>query len=293
MAYSEDAVVAIDVPLDVEDELVLGFAEDEDADGEHDDRPGGAEGEDLGRGALVPQEDVAHEGHEAVHGVRLDDADDPKGGTLVDEQLEVPEQGREVGPRGEDDAPQVDDVAEEHGERADDEADADAEDDEETQAHGQPDKVPGGHDAEPQHDERDGDEREGEVHEREQDLLHREHEARDLDLFEQRGGVEERRERGAGRVGHERECDVAQDEVEREVLDAVAEQEREHDAHDNHHEQRVQHRPNDAQHAAAVFELEVLGDELLQDKAVLLCFVLGIRLDGSRVGRIVGHEQCS
>ena len=48
-----------------------------------------------------------------------------------------------------------------------------------------------------------------------------------------------------------------------------------------------------AQHAAAVLELEVLGDELLQDKAVLLCFVLGIRLDGSRVGRIVGHEQCS
>lgn len=293
MAYSEDAVVAIDVSLDVEDELVLGFAEDEDADGEHDDSPDGTERENLERGALIPQEDVAHEGHKAVHGVRLDDADNPQGGTLVDEQLEVPEQGREVGPCGEDDAPQVDDVAEEHGERADDEADADAEDDEETQAHGQPDEVPSGDDAEPQHDERDRDEREGEVHEREEDLLHGEHEARDLDFFEQRCGVEERRERGAGGVGHERERDVAQDEVEREVLDAVAEQEREHDAHYDHHEQGIQHRPDDAQHAATVLELEVLGDELLEDEAVLLCFVLGIRLDGSRVGRVIGHEQCS
>lgn len=188
----------------------------------------------------------------------------------------------------------MDDIAKKDCERTDNKADADAEDDEQGKADGQPDEVPGGHDAEPQHDDGDRDEREGEVDERKEDLLHREHEARDLDLFEQRGSVEEGRERGAGGVGHEGERDVAQDEVEREVLDAVAEQEREHDAHDNHHEQRVQHRPNDAEHAAAVLELEVLGDELLENEAVFITLGFRVRRDRCAGGCCsVGHEQCS
>ncbi len=88
-----------------------------------------------------------------------------------------PEDGREVRPSGEEDAPQVNDVAEEGGEGAHDQADAGAEEHEQEQADGQPDDVPGGHDAEPQHDERDGDQREGEVHECEQNLLNWEDEA--------------------------------------------------------------------------------------------------------------------
>ncbi len=59
----------------------------------------------------------------------------------------------------------------------------------------------------------------------------REDEARDADLLEQRGGVDERHEGLAGGLRHEGERDVAQDEVERVVLDAVAEQEREYAAH--------------------------------------------------------------
>ena len=58
--------------------------------------------------------------------------------------------------------------------------------------------MPGGYNAEPQHDERNGDEREGEVHECEQNLLNWEDEARDADLLEQRGGIDERHEGLAG-----------------------------------------------------------------------------------------------
>ncbi len=219
----------------------------------------------------------------------------------------------------------MNDIAEEDSEGAHDQADAGAEEHEKEQTNGQPDDVPGGDNAEPQHDKSDGDQREGEVHECEQDLLDWEDEARDADLLEQRGGVDERHERLAGGLGHERERDVAQDEVKRIVLDECeqdlldwedeardadlleqrggvderherlagglghererdvaqnevkrivldvgTEDEREHDAHDNHHHEGVQYGPCDAEDAAAVLALEVLGDELLEDEAVLI-----------------------
>lgn len=157
--------------LDVEDELMLGFAEHEDADAEHDDRPKDAQAKRLHRGVLVPQEDVAHESDKTVHGIEFDDGHDPGGGAVCCELRGNPEDGREVRPSGEDDAPQVNDVAEEDGEGTHDQADARAEEHEQEQADGQPDDVPGGDNAEPQHDECDGDQRKGEVHECEQNLL--------------------------------------------------------------------------------------------------------------------------
>lgn len=279
--------------LDVEDELMLCFAEHEDADAEHDDRPKDAQAKRLHRGVLVPQEDVAHESDKTVHGIEFDDGHDPGGGAVCCELRGNPEDGREVRPSGEDDAPQVNDVAEEDGEGTHDQADARAEEHEQEQADGQPDDVPGGDNAEPQHDERDGDQREGEVHEREQNLLNWEDEARDADLLEQRGGVDERHEGLAGGLRHEGERDVAQDEVERVVFDVGAEDEREHHAHDDHHHEGVEDRPRDTEDAAAVLALEVLGDELLQDETVFIELGFCKRLNVSGGGSGFCHEQRS
>lgn len=70
--------------LHVENELMLGLAEHEDAEGEHRQRPDRAGQKDREAGALLPEEDVAHERNERVHGVHLDDADDPHGSTAVE-----------------------------------------------------------------------------------------------------------------------------------------------------------------------------------------------------------------
>lgn len=187
----------------------------------------------------------------------------------------------------------MNDIAEEDGEGAHDQADAGAEEHEQKQADGQPNDVPGGHDAEPQHDERNGDQREGEVHECEQNLLNWEDESRDADLLEQRGGVDERHEGLAGGLRHEGERDVAQDEVERVVLDVGAEDEREHHAHDDHHHEGVEDRPRDTEDAAAILALEVLGDELLQDETVFIELGFCKRLNVSGGGSGFCHERRS
>lgn len=268
--------VCHDSALDVEDELVLGLLEHEDTDDERDDGPRDAHEEHRGRWVLLPQEDVTHELEIVVHGVYLHQHDDPVRGTLVDKEGEVPEDGREVGPRDDDDAPQVDNVAEEDGERANGHAYANAKEHQQEQAQGQPDEVPCGHNLEEQHDDGHGDERESEIHEREQDLLHREDVPVDLNLLEQRRGVDDARERRVGGVTHERERHVAHDEVERKVGDVAAKHVREHDGHDDHHEQRVENAPQHAEETTAVLELEVLGDELLEDEQVLLIRTRGL-----------------
>ena len=125
--------------------------------------------------------------------------------------------------------------------------------------------MPGGHHVEPQHDDGDGDKREGEVHEREQDLLHREHKAMDLDLLQERGRLDDGGERLARGIGHHGEGDVTHNEVERvhlrrdRAVATLGEDGGEHDGHHDHHEQRVEHAPGNAQEAAAVFDLEVFA----------------------------------
>lgn len=242
---------------------MLRLAEREDAEREGEQCPDRAQDDGLHRGILGPQEDIAHEGDEAVHRIELHDREDDGGRPGVDELVGNPENGSEVRPGGEHDAPQVDDIAEEYGEGADGEADPNAEDDEQQQTDGEPDDVPRGDDAEPKHDDGHRDKREREVHQCEKHLLDGEDEAGDLHLLEQRGGVEEGRQGSACGFGHEGEGDVSQNKVQRIVLDVRPEDEGEDDAHDGHHEQGVEHRPDNAQHASAIFELEILGDELL------------------------------
>mgnify|MGYP000333975885 CR=1 FL=1 len=230
-------------------------------------------------GTRLVHDGAAHHLEVVVHGVRLDDPHHDLGGAGVGEQGEVPEDGREVGPGREGDAPEVDHVAEEDRGGADEQADANAEEHEKEERRDHPDDVPGGHDLEEQHDHDDGDEREPEVHHRGEDLLDREHPAVDLDLLEQRGGADDGRQAAVRGLAHERERDVADDEVEGVVLHVGAAQEvREDEAHDHHHEQRVEDAPDDAEDRAAVPQLEVLGHELLQDEAVL----------GERAGNVRG-----
>ena len=72
-----------------------------------------------------------------------------------------------------------------------------------------------------------------------------------------------------GRIGHDREGDVTDDEVERVHLGrdgtvaTLREDGRKDDCHDDHHEQGVQHAPDDTKDASAVLALEVTADELL------------------------------
>lgn len=106
---------------------MLGLAEHQDADAEHDGGPDNAKRERLYRGVLVPQEDVTHESDKAVHGIELDDGHDPGWRAVGGELRGNPEDGREIRPGGEDDAPQVNDIAEEDGEGAHDQSDAGAE----------------------------------------------------------------------------------------------------------------------------------------------------------------------
>ena len=269
--------------LDIENELVLGLAEDRVADRDRQNGPQGAHAERHEARIGLEQEDVAHELQVVVHGVRVHEYLQDMG-HLTDE-IDGPEDRGEVGPSRDDDAPEVLHVAEEHGERREQKTQTHAEDDEQEQRDGKPDQMPGRHDAEPQHDDSDRHEREGEVDEREQRLLDGEHEAVDLDLLEERGRPDDGVERLRGRVGHERERDVADDEVQRVELGgdgAVAplgEDGAEDDRHDDHHEQGVEHAPGDSQDGAAIFDLEVFGDELPQDEDILLERRLGKDLD--------------
>ena len=133
---------------------MLGLAENEDADGQHNDRPDTAKQKNLEGGILLPKDDIAHERHESVHGIHLDDTDSPCRGTAIEKHLEVPEHRRQIIPSGKDNAPQVDDIAEKDRGGGKHEADTDAEDHKEAQADRKPNEVPRGHHAEPQHNDR-------------------------------------------------------------------------------------------------------------------------------------------
>ena len=163
----------------------------------------------------------------------------------------------------------MDHVAEEDGQGADEEADANGEEHDQHEAHDKPQDVDGRHHAIEDHDDGDGDEAEGKVDGRREDLLDREDPTVHLDLLQERRGVDDGAQAAVGGVVHEGEGDVAHDEVERVVLQVGAQEVLEDEAHDDHHEQRVEDAPDDAQDAPAVAELEVLGDELLKDVAVL------------------------
>lgn len=109
--------------------------------------------------------------------------------------------------------------------------------------------------------------------------MHREYKAVDFDLFEQRRRIDDGGHGGRGGIAHKRKGDVAQDEVEREINDTrtlghLGEHGGKDRCHNDHHEQGVEYRPNNAQHASAILELEVFGDELFEDEDILLDIIL-------------------
>ena len=162
------------------------------------------------------------------------------------------------------------DVMEEHPKSREQQANPGAEQHDEDDQHGKQDDLPGWEDLEIDHDADGRNEREGEVHQGEEDLLHGEDGLLDANLLDERRGIDDGLHRRGRRRAHETEEDVAQDKIQRKVLDVELEHVREHRGHDDHHEQRVEHRPHDAQDAATVLDLEVLGHERGEHAPVLL-----------------------
>ena len=222
--------------LNVEDELLLGRLEHGEADGEGD--RGHAETDEvLGEaGHRVVHRDVAEIAHVVVHRVERLGRLHPVG-----QKAHRVEQRRGVGPCGDDDAPQVAHVAEEHGERGEQHAEPRAEEQHEHEQNGHREQVHRRRDAEEEHDDDDRDEGDREVHEREEHLLQREDHLRHAHLLDERRRFQDGAHGRRRRVGHEREKHVAQDEVHGEVLHVVAELEhvREHGGEHAHHEQGV------------------------------------------------------
>ena len=272
---------------------MLGLMEDEVTrhDGKHS--PECAHAEREGGGIRLEQEDIAHELEVVVHGIcvhhELQDA------RHLRDEIRGPEDGREIGPRSNHDTPQMTDIAEKDGERAQQQAETHAERHKQDEDHRQPDEVPRGHNAEPQHDNSDSDERKGKINEREQSLLHREHKAVHLNLLKKRRSIDDRGQGRACRFRHKREGNVAHDKVERVhlrsdgTISPLSENRAKDDCHDDHHEQRVEHAPRNAQHRATVSYLKILGHELLEDEEVFLHLRAGmcrtLRLDG------YGHDK--
>ena len=62
---------------------------------------------------------------------------------------------------------------------------------------------------------------------------------------------------------------VAEDEVERIVLDVEFEERAEHRGEHAHHEERIEHRPEHTERTAAIFELEILADQGCENKPVM------------------------
>ncbi len=99
--------------LNEQDEFVLGLMEDEVANNHGEGGPEHAAKEDGGAGVCLIEEDVAHERDVRIHGIGIDDALHQRRHAL--DHRDVPEQRGRVRPSGDYNAPQVDDVAEEHG----------------------------------------------------------------------------------------------------------------------------------------------------------------------------------
>ena len=93
----------------------------------------------------------------------------------------------------------------------------------------------------------------------------------DIDLAQQRAIFQHAFHRHAGGFTEEVEHQLANDQKQREILNAIpalVEQRAEHSPHDKAGQQRVEHAPGNAQHAAAVLELKIPRDEVLQQVAV-------------------------
>ena len=198
----------------------------------------------------VPEHDVLHPPVEEFHGV---------------------EQRCGVGPGRDENPPQMHDVAEEDGECADKQAQSSTENGHHHHQQRQaPERVDAGNHAEVNHNQGHGDKRNGEVDQFEQDFLDGEDHLLDADLLDKRLRVDDGAHGTRGAAVHEIEKNLAQDKVEREVLDVEAEHEREHGGKNDHHQQGIEYAPQHTQDAAAVFQFEIFADQGVQHEHIVL-----------------------
>lgn len=256
-----------DAPLHVQDELVLILFEHPDAEAQAQRGAEERNQHHVGGQPLAPHDAGTHGGDVPVDGVQVDDVLHP-----AFHLARVVEDGAAVDKQCAKDLPDVHDVTHKNVERGQNQPDAQTEN---KQHH----KGINGQQHSPDRDVRPGQQRddkqchetEKEVDERKAALFQREDVFGNIDLAQQRA-VLQHALHGHGRaLAEEVEHQLADDKEQREVLDALTalvEQRTEHGPHDQTGQQRVQHAPRHAQHAAAVFQLEIAGNQVLQQVAV-------------------------
>ena len=119
------------------------------------DRPSDAHTKRQKRGRGLEQEDIAHKLQVVIHGVRIHQ--DTHEMRHLRNIVSRPEDGRNISPRRNDDAPQMHNVAEKDRKGREHHAQAHAEAHKQQQANRQQNQMPRRHNAEPQHNDGDGD----------------------------------------------------------------------------------------------------------------------------------------
>ena len=120
-----------------------------------------------------------------------------------------------------------------------------------------------------QHDDNQRSQRKHKIHHAAGDSRHGENIPGHIGLFQQGGVAGDGENRLMGGAVHKVKQKLSAEQIHREILDIPAEHGREHNAHNNHNEQRVQDTPHITQHTAAVFQLQVLYHQQLQQVFVL------------------------
>lgn len=113
------------------------------------------------------------------------------------------------------------------------------------------------------HDDEDCNEAEAHRDKTRKDARNREDELRDVHLLDQRSVLQDRIHRHVRRLVEECPQGLTADQIQRIVVDLEAEHVREYHRHHRHHHERIEQTPQIAQHAAAVFDLQVTSDEFL------------------------------
>ena len=183
----------------------------------------------------------------------------------------VVEDGGEIQQRGDEHAPDVHDIPEEHRSRRQEHTDPETE---EEQGHQRVQRFKNSQmegRAGKDHDQQQRHKAEHAVHHGKTAFFQREDILGDIHFFQQRGGAEHAAHAGGGSFVEEVEQQLTAHQKDGKVVDAAAphiHQAAEHRPVHKAHQQRVQNAPHHAQHAAAVFQLEITGNQVLQQVTV-------------------------
>ena len=257
--------------LNMQHKAVLRFAEYPHAHqhGEHGAAAAHREHVEIQRDA--PHHGTAEACDVPVHGIQLDDLLHVEPANGKGHLGGVVEDGGKIQQCGDEHAPDVHDIPEEHGGRCQKQAHAQTE---EEQRHQRVDRLNEGQVegcTGKDHDQQQRYKAEHAVHHGKAALFQREDILGDIHLFEQGRSAQHTAHAGGGGLVEEVEQQLAAHQEHGKVVDAAAahvHQTAEHGPVHKAHEQRVQNAPHHAQHAAAVFELEVTADEVPQQIAV-------------------------